>query len=279
MIYYSKNLFYLLIFILLQGCAGSGVAPVTNRTEIKESSPVITTTSKNNKNKAPQKSVRKKIDCYVVVKGDTLYSIAWRYNYDYKKLANWNNIAPPYIIHLGKNICFKQTQKKKITRLKPKPDNSHSLTRKKKDTNRNIKNDASVKNDKSSKNTSQEKIKWFWPTQGRVVKSNSPTSKKGMDISGSLGQTIKAAASGEIVYSGSGLVGYGKLIIIKHNDKFLSAYAYNSELLVKEGDVVKAGQKISKMGQDHTGRNMLHFEIRLNGQPVNPLRHLPKKRA
>ena len=100
-----------------------------------------------------------------------------------------------------------------------------------------------------------------------------------MDISGSLGQTIKAAAPGEIVYSGSGLVGYGKLIIIKHNDKFLSAYAYNSELLVKEGDVVKAGQKISKMGQDHTGRNMLHFEIRLNGQPVNPLRHLPKKRA
>ena len=279
MICYSKNLFYLLIFILLQGCAGSGVAPVTNRTEIKESSPVITTPSKNNKNKAPQKSVRKKIDCYVVAKGDTLYSIAWRYNYDYKKLANWNNIAPPYIIHLGKNICFKPTQKKKITRLKSKSDNGRSLTRKKKDTNRNIKNDASIKNDKSSKNTPQGKIKWFWPTQGRVVKSNSPTSKKGMDISGSLGQTIKAAASGEIVYSGSGLVGYGKLIIIKHNDKFLSAYAYNSELLVKEGDVVKAGQKISKMGQDHTGRNMLHFEIRLNGQPVNPLRHLPKKRA
>ena len=100
-----------------------------------------------------------------------------------------------------------------------------------------------------------------------------------MDISGLLGQTIKAAASGEIVYSGSGLVGYGKLIIIKHNDKYLSAYAYNSELLVKEGDVVKAGQKISKMGQDHTGRNILHFEIRLNGQPVNPLQHLPKKRA
>ena len=279
MICYSKNLFYLLIFILLQGCAGSGVAPVTNRTEIKESSPVITTPSKNNKNKAPKKSVRKKIDCYVVAKGDTLYSIAWRYNYDYKKLANWNNITPPYIIHLGKNICFKPTQKKKITRLKSKPDNSRSLARKKKDTNRNIKNDASVKNDKSSKNISQGKIKWFWPTQGRVVKSNSPTSKKGMDISGSLGQTIKAAASGEIVYSGSGLVGYGKLIIIKHNDKFLSAYAYNSELLVKEGDEVKAGQKISKMGQDHTGRNMLHFEIRLNGQPVNPLRHLPKKRA
>lgn len=279
MICCSKNLFYLLIFILLQGCTGGGVAPVTNRTEIKESSPVITTPSENNKNKAPQKSLRKKIDCYVVAKGDTLYSIAWRYNYDYKKLANWNNIAPPYIIHLGRNICFKPIQNRKTTRLKPKPDNSHSLTRKKKDSIRNIKSDNSVKNDKSSKNISQEKIKWFWPTQGRVIKSNSPTSKKGMDISGSLGQTIKAAASGEIVYSGSGLVGYGKLIIIKHNDKFLSAYAYNSELLVKEGDVVKAGQKISKMGQDHTGRNMLHFEIRLNGQPVNPLTHLPKKRA
>ena len=133
MIYYSKNLFYLLIFILLQGCAGSGVAPVTNRTEIKESSPVITTPSENNKNKVPQKSLRKKIDCYVVAKGDTLYSIAWRYNYDYKKLANWNDIAPPYIIHLGRNICFKSIQNRKTTRLKPKPDNSRSLTRMKKD--------------------------------------------------------------------------------------------------------------------------------------------------
>ena len=114
MICYSKNLFYLLIFILLQGCAGGGVAPVTNRTEIKESSPVITTPSKNNKNKAPQKSARNKIDCYVVAKGDTLYSIAWRYNYDYKKLANWNNISSPYIIHLGKIFVLNQLKRRRL---------------------------------------------------------------------------------------------------------------------------------------------------------------------
>jgi lipoprotein NlpD len=105
---------------------------------------------------------------------------------------------------------------------------------------------------------------------------DSPTSKKGLDILGVHRQSVNAAAEGEVVYSGSGLVGYGKLIIIKHNDKFLSAYAYNSKILVKEGDIVKAGQEISKMGQDHTGRKILHFEIRRNGKPVNPLKHLPK---
>ena len=103
--------------------------------------------------------------------------------------------------------------------------------------------------------------------------------KKGLGISGSLGQLINAAAEGEIVYSGCGLVGYGILIIIKHNEKFLSAYAYNSELLVKEGEIVKAGQKISKMGQDQSGRKFLHFEIRQNGKPVNPLMHLPKNQG
>ena len=122
-------------------------------------------------------------------------------------------------------------------------------------------------------------VKWLWPTRGKLVKSNSPTSKKGIDIAGTSGQTIKAAAGGEVVYSGSGLLGYGKLIIIKHNETYLSTYAYNSKLLVKEGDRVIAGQNISEMGQDISGRNILHFEIRQNGKPVNPIKHLPKKHA
>ena len=139
--------------------------------------------------------------------------------------------------------------------------------------------DPNVGDNKSAEKLSSGKIKWFWPTRGKIVKSDSPTSKKGVDISGSSGQPVKAAAEGKIVYSGSGLVGYGKLIIIKHNDKFLSAYAYNSDLLVNEGDIVKAGQKISEMGQDQSGRNILHFEIRLNGNPINPLKYLPKNQG
>ena len=118
-------------------------------------------------------------------------------------------------------------------------------------------------------------------TQANAIKQkfDIPQISTGDMLRSAIREGTELGVTAKKIMDTGGLVGYGKLIIIKHNDKFLSAYAYNSELLVKEGDVVKAGQKISKMGQDHTGRNMLHFEIRLNGQPVNPLRHLPKKRA
>ena len=109
------------------------------------------------------------------------------------------------------------------------------------------------------------------------MKTNTPISKNGIDITGTAGQAINAGAPGEVVYSGSGLLGYGRLIIVKHNDTYLSAYAHNKELLVKEGDRVSAGQKIALMGQTTNGRMLLHFEIRKNGQPVNPLDYLPRR--
>ena len=286
MILYSRKLFYLLIFIFLQACSSSGIAPVSNRNEIKDPPPNISKSGKSKEEKKPQRTLKtpKRVmksdkDCYVVTQGDTLYSIAWRYNYDYRELASWNNISPPYVIHLGKNICFKSIRDNQVKELKTQPSNIKSS---KKETIKQGSKDqveTSINQKESNKNISAKTIKWFWPTKGKVVRLNSPTSKKGLDISGSLGQLINAAAEGEIVYSGSGLVGYGKLIIIKHNEKFLSAYAYNSELLVKEGEIVKAGQKISKMGQDHAGRKILHFEIRQNGKPVNPLMHLPKNQG
>jgi len=286
MYFYSKNLLYLLIFILLHACAGGGIAPVSNRNEVKDSSPSISKPSEKKESKIPKKTVKthKRVvknnkDCHIVAKGDTLYSIAWRYNYDYRELADWNNIQTPYVIYLGKNICFKPIGEKKDKELKSQRNRNKDIDKKHIQKNRELQADSSTEDKVSSKNLPAGKIKWFWPTKGKIVKSNSPTSKKGVDISGSLGQSVKSAAEGKIVYSGSGLVGYGKLIIIKHNDKFLSAYAYNSKLLVNEGDVVKAGQKISEMGQDHAGRNILHFEIRLDGKPVNPLKHLPKNRG
>jgi lipoprotein NlpD len=107
------------------------------------------------------------------------------------------------------------------------------------------------------------------------MRSDSPTSRKGVDIVGEKGQPVKAAAAGAVVYSGSGLLGYGRLIIVKHSDTFLSAYAYNEQLLVAEGDQVSAGQQIATMGTDNDGRSVLHFEIRKDGKPVNPLDHLP----
>ncbi len=119
--------------------------------------------------------------------------------------------------------------------------------------------------------------KWLWPTKGRVIKnfSSGDQGNKGIDIAGQRGQSISSTAAGTVVYSGNALRGYGNLVIIKHNDKFLSAYAHNDQLLVKEGQSVKSGQKIATMGSSGTNSVRLHFEIRYQGKSVNPKRYLP----
>jgi lipoprotein NlpD len=129
----------------------------------------------------------------------------------------------------------------------------------------------------STKERDASAIAWTWPTTGAVIGKfdDSDPLKKGINIGGSLGQPVRAAAAGRVVYSGSGLVGYGKLIIVKHNDQMLSAYAHNKELLVVEGDVVEAGSQIAEMGSSGANVVMLHFEIRRDGQPVDPLNYLP----
>lgn len=122
-------------------------------------------------------------------------------------------------------------------------------------------------------------VAWQWPTQGNVIQgfSNSDGGNKGIDISGSRGQSVKAAASGRIVYAGNALRGYGNLIIIKHNDDFLSAYAHNDKILVSDQQEVKAGQEIAKMGSTGTNAVKLHFEIRYKGKSVDPVRYLPRR--
>ena len=283
-----KNVIYLLITILLQACSGVGVAPVANRGEVKEAAPTTTqrgTTTQSKPAPKAKSTIQNKSGYHIVGKGDTLYSIAWRYNYDYKAVASWNRINAPYTIYPGQLIRLKPVLQKKAAPIKPKVIVKNTPPSSPKPVAKTIpKKPVKVPSVVAKKNKPKAylpkgPIKWTWPTTGRLVKSNSPTSKKGIDISGKSGQRIKAAAAGEVVYSGSGLLGYGKLIIIKHNETYLSAYAYNSKLLVKEGDRVKAGQPISEMGQDHTGRTVLHFEIRKNGKPVTPTKHLPKKRA
>src|SRR5262249_20766326 len=120
------------------------------------------------------------------------------------------------------------------------------------------------------------RINWLWPTEGKVITAFSDTENlKGIDIAGKTGQPIFAAASGKVVYAGTGLRGYGKLIIVKHNNSFLSAYAHNKDILVKEGQQVTRGQKIAEMGNTDSDQAKLHFEIRRNGKPVDPLRYLP----
>jgi len=122
-------------------------------------------------------------------------------------------------------------------------------------------------------------VRWHWPHGGTVIAGYSTSGKvnKGIDIAGKPGDAVKAAANGNVVYAGSGLLGYGNLIIVNHNEHYLSAYAHNRKILVQEGEDVKAGQVIAELGSTGTDKPMLHFEIRKNGNPVDPSRYLPRR--
>ena len=238
---------------------------------------------------APQKTEKysgKTPDFYIVKRGDTLYSIAWIYGFDYKTIAGNNKINAPYRIYAGqklslksprvkKNISYKGAAKKPATKY----TNKKPVQRTKKITTKtyvNTKNTIVVVTPKSSikKNL---KLKWSWPVRGKVIQKFSPSrGKKGIDISSAQGVSVKASEAGKVVYSGQGLVGYGRMVIIKHNETFLSAYAHNQNLLVNEGQFVKKGQTIARLGRSGTDKFKLHFEIRKNGKPVNPLTYLPR---
>lgn len=265
-----SSLFSVVFFcsaLLLQACGGqTSLAPVSKHASAaKHSSAKI----------------------HKVRRGETLYSIAFQYGKDYRSLARWNGIRAPYTIFVGQKIRLKGSKKRVVASSKSSKKTEvrrkASKTTIKKSSNSLKKNKKSVK--KKTKTSSKKglikgKIKWRWPAKGMIVKkfSRKSATQKGLDISGRLGQTIQATAAGRIVYSGSGLRGYGRLIIIKHNERFLSAYAHNRKLLVKEGQQVKQGQRIAEMGRSGTDRVKLHFEIRSDGNPVDPLRYLPKRR-
>lgn len=193
---------------------------------------------------------------YVVKKGDTLYSIAWAFGMDYRALANTNHLAKPYGIYPGQKLVMKETKPVKVVAKEVDLPSPVVLP-------------APIWHKPG-------KIHWIWPTHGKVTQkfSKRDDGNKGVDIAGKLGQPVKAAASGEVVYSGDGVRGYGNLIIIRHAQEYLSAYAYNKKLLVKVGEQVKAGQTIAEMGQTNAGKTKLHFEIRKQGKPVNPLSYL-----
>lgn len=218
---------------------------------------------------------------HVVTRGDTLYSIAWQYGYDHRQVAYWNNIREPYTIYPGQKLQLVPTKKTKQKAGARTPSNSKTpqVAPRKRSTWDSRK--SASKSDKKRKIAKPitKKLTWQWPTKGRIigVYSKKDPGKKGVDISGRMGQKIYAAAGGKVVYSGSGLRGYGELIIIKHNNTYFSAYAHNRKLQVKEKQKVKKGQHIADMGNSGTDKVMLHFEIRRNGIPTNPLRYLPKR--
>jgi lipoprotein NlpD len=228
----------------------------------------------------PLKSrVTQRPETIVVRKGDTLYSIARYQNLDHKQLARWNFLSAPYAIYPGKTLKLRPPATSHAVKSRDnKPQSQQASSTKKPVSHKK----PGVVTFSSLKKGLPKKVKrWHWPAVGKLVKTFNAkdTNRKGIGIAGNRGQSIKAAAGGRVVYSGNGLIHYGNLVIIKHSNKFLSAYAHNRSLLVKEGDQVKAGQSIAQMGTIESGRARLHFEIRKSGKPVNPLRYLPKRKS
>lgn len=205
---------------------------------------------------------------------DTLYSISWHYNQDYRQVAQWNGIEPPYVIHEGEWLRVAPPRGEAVVRTLPIVTESNKTAPKKMAPSINS---SETKQPEKTDTVSRVDVEWMWPAKGQVIekfKANSP-GNQGIDISASIGTPVYAAAAGKVVYSGNGLRGYGNLIIIKHNDKYLSAYGHNQQNLVKEGVQVKQGEMIARVGNTEAERAQLHFQIRIDGKPVDPLRYLP----
>lgn len=319
-----NRIFALLVAaVILSGCASSKQrAPVVERGGAASKGAVAAETAR----KKAQREKDWRPAVHVVQKGETLYSIAFNYGFDYHELAELNGIKDPGVIQIGQQIrlfpgvaarpvlateskpsepaikdepklvkyAYSETAVAQIAKsgkeAKPeksdktamiipaKPEKVESKPQPKSGIGSQPKLEATAESKPADENTEVEPdadIEWSLPTQGKVIAEFSEAAnRKGVDIAGKLGQPVNASAPGKVVYSGSGLRGYGKLVIIKHNNTFLSAYAHNDKLLVKEGQNITRGQKIAEMGNTDADQVKLHFEVRRFGKPVDPAKYL-----
>jgi lipoprotein NlpD len=231
---------------------------------------------------------------YRVRRGDSLYTIAFHYGLDWRDIADWNGIRSPYVIYPDQELRISPPAaaptRQVVTRPAPAPGASVS-----KDQPVSVAEGGGSANPgaeveavpapptrqgvQPTATSARDPGDWLWPTEGRLLsrfKPNDP-SRNGIEIGGQEGQPVKAAAAGEVVYSGNGLIGYGELIIVKHSDRMLSAYAHNRKRLVAEGQNVAAGELLAEMGRDERNQAMLHFEIRVNGAPQDPMKYLSER--
>jgi len=280
----------------LSGCASEGPAPVEDHS-------LNAGTYRPRPAAPPPKPAAAPGGTYRVQRGDTLYSIAFRHGVDYRDLAEWNGIPPPYTIYPGRELRLssgRAASKPPVAQAAPPPKPvapppAPSTVSKPAPFEPVASSPPSANAGTPSRVGSPAPpvapaptpeppaasgdIAWRWPADGQVVGgyvAGDPM-KQGIDIAGKAGAPVKAAADGTVVYSGNGLIGYGELIIVKHSPAFLSAYGHNQKRLVQEGDKVKAGQTIAEMGSSGASKDELHFEIRRNGKPSNPIDYLPRR--
>ncbi|OCA54976.1 murein hydrolase activator NlpD [Photorhabdus namnaonensis] len=232
---------------------------------------------------------------YTVKHGDTLFYIAWITGNDFRDLASKNNISEPYSLTVGQTLRTSnsgmltthnhnqmQTALVDSQSTNAYPANSgiqKSVKMLPRATTSTVNNTYLESPTTTASSGNSVVSSWMWPAEGKMIESFSDTQggNKGIDIAGGRGQSVFATAGGRVVYAGNALRGYGNLIIIKHNDDYLSAYAHNDTMLVREQQDIKAGQKIATMGSTGTSSVRLHFEIRYKGKSVNPLRYLPQR--
>ena len=288
MLCHAGKLGILLFLLVLQGCSSrTAPAPVTTL-ELRENF-----YQQRNRGSLNASS-------YKVQRGDTLYAIAFRAGKDVRELAGINGIASPYTIYPGQTLKLSGSVKKPASKRAVVSKKAPTPTQ---NTNKNnssqVKSNSSVKpakpvapknqkgyvqtgvnSDKKTANPTlnRDLVQWQWPVKGKIISgfSHQQHGNKGVDIAGREGNRVNAAASGQVVYAGNALRGYGNLVIIKHNDDYLSAYAHNRTLLVKEKQMVTAGQQIAELGSTDATDPRLHFEIRFRGSSVDPLKYLPK---
>lgn len=286
----SKFLVIFMAILWLAGCSNSAHRPA----------PIESVYVKSNKSYNSIKGKK-----YKVKQGDTLYAIAWRAGKDYRQLARINAIKSPYQIfpdqiiiltpnsdkrsknkvstpiaksvtqNSAKNVAKTLAHQKQGEYRQPKDKQNLVAKTKKKQQQRPQRRTQNS----STKSYSNKIRQWVWPTIGKVIAgfSTKKNGNKGIDIAAKAGTDIVSAADGKVVYYGNALRGYGNLVIIKHNDDYLSAYAHNRKVFVKEKQQVKAGQKIAEMGDSDSSNTKLHFEVRYRGKSVNPIKYLPKR--
>lgn len=255
-----RTMLFLLVFplFLFNGCSDNQLAPVVN---------------------AWYRSLPD-ANFYIVRKNDTIYSIAWAFGLDYRALAEANHLTSPYALSPGQRLAMTTVparhamnpavMRENVTSVFVRQPKTHYFSRK------TVVSEKVASHVEKTEHSISFLSHWQRPVRGRVIQgfSRDPSGHLGMTFAGKLGSPVCAAASGTVVYSGDGVRGYGNLIIIKHNDSYLSAYAFNQRNLVSVGEHVRVGNLIARMGQNDAGRTLLYFEIRRDGLPVNPVRYL-----
>ena len=264
----QARLLCLIVIMLLGGCATHVPAPVSDLSRAVKTADVTR----------------------IVRPGDTLYSVAWSAGVDYRNLAYWNSLKSPYVIRIGELLVLSGNPR-------PKDSEQPNVVVSGIEPNTEVIQKQAIKNSSTpaAKNTgtkspvvtvpsqakpsvakpSVAKQTWHWPVKGTLLtKYSSNSGNNGIDIGVSAGTSVKASKGGVVVYAGAGLRGYGQLVIVKHSSEYLSAYGHNRRLLVEEGDTIVARQAIAESGIAAGGVEQLHFEIRKNGKPVNPLKFL-----